>query len=128
MVYTSCQTACPLILEDMKKIQKALPDRLRESVRFVAVSFDPKRDTPAKLKEYGQAHGLAGRWTLLRGEAGAVRKLAAALGVQYQQDSRGDFQHSFQISVLNKNGEIAYQQNGIGHDPKAAVAAIEAGK
>jgi cytochrome oxidase Cu insertion factor (SCO1/SenC/PrrC family) len=49
------------------------------------------------------------RWTLLRGGADDVRELAALLGVNYAEDARGQFAHSNLITLLNADGEIAFQ-------------------
>src|SRR5205823_13101013 len=52
MFFTSCQNACPITVSDMKRIEAALPERLRASVGFTLVSFDPERDTTAALHAY----------------------------------------------------------------------------
>jgi len=89
------------------------------------VSFDTKRDTPDALAAYRRKEKLAtGRWTLLRGEADDVRELAALLGVNYAQDARGQFAHSNIITLLNAEGEIAFQHNGLNQDPSALLRAI----
>ena len=53
------------------------------------------------------------------------------LGVKYRQDGRGQFSHSNLITVLNAQGEIAYQRAGLAGDvsdaAKAVVAAARAG-
>ncbi len=125
MLYTSCQSACPLIVEDMKKIQRELQKKFQSSVSFLAVSLDPKRDSPVVLKEYKKAHVLNEQWTLVRGSASAVRSLAAVLGVKYKREIGGEFQHSYLISVLDKGGVIAFQRVGLGQDSKGAVSALE---
>ena len=126
MFFTSCQYACPIIVENMKAIEQALPEALRGKVDFLLVSFDVARDTPAALKTYRAKEQLAlARWTLLRGKEDDVRELAALLGINYQRDAKGQFSHSNIITVLNAEGEVAFQQAGLNKDTKETVAAIE---
>ena len=122
MFFASCQFACPIIILDMKRIEAALPADLRSRVGFTLVSFDTKRDTPAALAEYRQAHHLpAESWTLLHGQPDDVLELAALLGVKFKQDSSGRFAHSNVITVLNAQGEIVHQQIGLNQDSRETV-------
>ena len=126
MFFTSCEYACPVIVENMKSIEQALPENLRDKVDFLLVSFDVEHDTVEALKAYRAKKELAtARWTLLRGKGDDVRELAALLGINYQRDAKGQFSHSNVISVLNAEGEVSFQQTGLNKDPKETVAAIE---
>jgi protein SCO1/2 len=126
MFFTTCEYACPIIVENMKSIEKAMPENLRGQVDFLLVSFDVERDTVEALKTYRAKKELAtARWTLLRGKEDDVRELAALLGINYQRDARGQFSHSNTISVLNADGELVFQQTGLNKDSKETVAAIE---
>lgn len=125
MFFTQCEYACPVLVNDLKRLQAALPAALRESVDFVLVSFDTERDTPAVLAEYRALRHLGtDHWTLLTGRADDVRELAALLGVNYRKDARGQFAHSNLLTLLNEKGEIIFQQAGLDQDPAAAVAAF----
>ncbi len=125
MIYTSCQAVCPLLVSDVQKIERALSKPARAKVRFVLVSFDPARDTPAKLQQYAKARGLpAERWSLLTGDDDAVRDLAAALGMRYRPSGGGDFAHSNLISVLDGRGVVVARQVGLGQDPAPVVKTL----
>ncbi len=126
MFFTSCEYACPVIVENMKAIEQTLPEALRGKVGFLLVSFDVERDTSDVLKAYRAKKQLAtARWTLLRGKEDDVRELAALLGINYQRDAKGQFSHSNVITVLNAEGEVSFQQEGLNKDAKETVAAIE---
>ncbi len=126
MFFTHCEYACPIILNDLQRLQKALPDGLREQVDFVLVSFDPERDTPESLRAYREKSQLgADHWTLLSGRPDDVRELAALLGINYMKDARGQFAHSNMITLLNAEGEIIRQQIGLNQEPKELVAALK---
>jgi len=114
MFFANCQYACPIIVNDMKRIEAALSADQRANIGFTLVSFDTKRDTPAALAAYRLAHALpANHWTLLHGEPDDLLELAALLGAQFKEDANGQFAHSNVITVLNAQGEIVYQQLGL---------------
>ncbi len=125
LFFTSCEHSCPLIVADMKAIEKALPRGVREKVDFLLVSIDPERDTPEALRAFRAKHELpTERWTLLRGSAEATRQLAGLVGFNYQPGSPTQYAHSLLISVLNASGEIVYQQSGIGNVRDDAVGTV----
>jgi protein SCO1/2 len=117
MFFANCQFACPIIVNDMKRIAAALTPELRARVGFTLVSFDTKRDTPAALAAYRLTHALpAQNWTLLHGEPDDVLELAALLGLKFKEDANGQFAHSNVITILNAQGEIAHQEIGLNQD------------
>jgi len=125
MFFSRCTTACPILMNDLKRISAALTPEQRAKVGFTMVSFDTEHDTPAALAEYRRAWELpADNWTLLNGKPDDVLELAALLGVKYKQDANGQFAHSNVISVLNARGEIAYQQTGLNADVDETVQTL----
>ncbi|HEY9175500.1 MAG TPA: SCO family protein [Verrucomicrobiae bacterium] len=126
MFFAHCQYACPIIVNDMKRIEASLMPELRARVRFTLVSFDTKRDTPAALAAYRGTHALsADNWTLLHGEPDDVLELAALLGVKFKEDANGQFSHSNVITVLNSQGEIVLQQVGLSQDIRETVRLLQ---
>ena len=113
MFFSSCGYACPLLVADVQAIRAQLPAAVREQAAFVLVSFDVARDTPVALHRYREERGLDGGWTLLHGDADAVRELAALLGVKYKQETDGMFSHSNLVTILNAEGEIVHQRSGL---------------
>lgn len=127
MFFASCQYACPLLVNDLKQIEAALPAAARARVGFTLVTFDPRRDTPAALAKYRASRDLsASTWTLLRGESDDILELAALLGVQFKQDANGQFAHSNVVTLLNDEGEIAYQRAGLNLPPEDIVKRLMA--
>jgi len=107
MFYTSCKYVCPLIVDAMVRVERALGDAEKKDMHFVLVSFDADHDTPQTLAEIAtQRHLDASRWTLTRTDAASVRKLAAVLGVQYRATTDGGFNHSSIVSLLDQRGRI----------------------
>jgi protein SCO1/2 len=126
MFFANCQFACPILVNDLKRIQASLPPESRSRIGFTLVSFDPKRDTPAALAEYRRTRQLPTEsWTLVQGQPDDVLELAALLGIKFKQEANGQFAHSNVITVLNDQGEIVHQQVGLNQDIQATVRAIE---
>jgi protein SCO1/2 len=124
--FTHCEYACPIIVNDLKRIEAALPEKLRDRVEFLLISMDTERDTPAVLRAYRESRKLpASRWSLLHGGADDVRELAALFGVNYRKDQRGQYAHSNVLTLLNVQGEIVRQLNGLNQDITSFVQTIE---
>lgn len=116
MFFAQCEYACPVIVNDIKRLRAALPESLRDQAQVVLVTFDTARDTPPALKAFRERMGLDASWTLLRGESDSVQELAMLLGVKFKQDARGQFAHSNVLTLLNAEGEIAHQLAGLNGD------------
>jgi protein SCO1 len=125
MVYTSCTHTCPMIVAEMKRVEAALPAAERGGVAFVLVSLDPARDTPEQLAKFASAMRLdPASWTLLTGDAGGVRELAALLGIRYRPEADEQISHSNTYLVLDPAGRIVHRQDGIGRGTAATLARI----
>ncbi|SRX55105.1 SCO family protein [Aequorivita sp. CIP111184] len=125
MIYTSCQAACPRLVADMRNIEKQIPENKKDGIQYVFVSIDPKTDTPERLTAFAKENEMEdAKWLFLRGSEDDTREFAAVLAVNYKQISPMDFSHSNIISVFNKAGELAHQQEGLGVNNKETVQAI----
>ena len=94
-------------------------------VNFLLVSFDVTRDTPERLKYFATKSGLNKNWTLLHGDEDAVRTLSVLLNVQYEKDADGNFSHSNIISVLDKQGRLQFQKEGLGANHTETINVIK---
>jgi protein SCO1/2 len=124
MIFTNCGYACPKLTGEMKTIADKLNTE-RDKVNFVMVSFDTDRDTPEQLKKFQNQMSLDDKWILLHGGEQTVRTLSVLLNVQFEKDAEGDFSHSNVISVLDKNGALAFQKEGLEADQKETVDKIK---
>lgn len=124
MFYTSCQYICPLIIDTLRKTRHALAPAERARLQVLLVSFDPGRDTPARLNEVFKQRRLdAASWTLARTGESDVRKIAAALDIQYRALANGEINHSGALVLLDANGSIVARTGKIGEtDPDFIVA------
>lgn len=121
MIYSTCTTACPLIVNEIKQILKQAGT---ESLPVLLVSMDPERDNPAALLEMKKSHTLGDNWTLVQPGSDDVAEVAAALGVRYRQLPTKDFNHSQVISLLDTSGTIKARAEGLGPQRDAVVEAI----
>ncbi|WP_193811692.1 SCO family protein [Kaistella flava (ex Peng et al. 2021)] len=113
MIFTSCTTACPLLVADMQKVESKIdPKKLKETTMLL-VSIDPENDTPEVLKAYAKQRNMDGEpWLFLRSDKESVRELANVLAVKYKKISPIVFSHSNIISVFNKDGVMVNQVEG----------------
>lgn len=125
MIYTSCKTACPRLVADMRGIEEQIPADKKDEVTLVFVSIDPETDTPQRLKEFARENQMdSEKWVFLRGSEADTREFSAVLAVNYKRISPMDFSHSNIISVFDRKGELAYQQEGLGINNAETVSKI----
>ncbi len=126
MIYTSCKAACPRLVADMRHIEKTVKSKNKDKIKFLLVSIDPKVDTPERLKQFAIENEMdSEQWIFLRSNEEDTREFAATLAVNYKQISPIDFSHSNIISLFNAQGELVYQQEGLGVDYGPTIEAIE---
>jgi len=113
MFYGSCTAACPALIDRVAHtLEQARPD-----ARVLLVSFDPARDTPARLAELARAHHLDARWTLAAASPADARTLAAVLGIKYRVLQSGEFFHTSVVVALDANGATLARAEGLGDSP-----------
>jgi protein SCO1 len=61
-VYTHCPDVCPLIVTNLAAAQRELASEARH-LQILAVTVDPKRDTPGAVKEFLATRRATERWT-----------------------------------------------------------------
>jgi protein SCO1 len=117
-IFASCTDACPLLTAKMATLQSRLGADFGPQAFFVSVTVDPERDTPEVLKRYASAHGaeLAG-WAFLTGTPTEIRDVTRRYGVAYKKTPRGDVDHTFLTSLVDRNGTLRVQYLGVRFDP-----------
>lgn len=126
MIYTSCKAACPRLVADMRNIEERLPENTKGKVKMILLSIDPKTDTPERLKEFAKENFMDNEpWEFLTSTEDNTREFAAVLAVNYKKISPLDFSHSNIISVFNKDGEMVFQQEGLGVNSDATIEQIK---
>jgi len=80
-MYTSCGNVCPLVTENLVKVQRQLAPRMGRDIFFCSFTLDPAHDAPSVLKDYSKLHRAAGPgWTFLTGTPSTMEMLRRRLG------------------------------------------------
>lgn len=106
-IFASCTDTCPLLTVKIAGIQNRLGSDFGTKVYFVSISVDPERDTPATLKRYAEAYKANfSRWAFLTGTPTEIRHVAKRYGIYYKKTPRGDVDHTFLTSLVDRNGTL----------------------
>lgn len=126
MFYASCPMACPMLIADVQALEDRLTEAQRAGVRVLLVSLDPEADTPEALREVVARHGLdTERWRLASPPPDRVRDIAAVLGISYQAVEGGELHHSSIITLLDPDGRVAAQLEGLRQSPEPLLEALK---
>jgi protein SCO1/2 len=86
----------------------------QKEIGLLSISFDPARDTPAKLKSHGLGYMGKGAtdlgvWQLAVGKDEEVKKIADYFGLRYEVDEndKTQFIHSLRTVIISPDGTVA---------------------
>ncbi len=130
-IYASCPDVCPVHTEYLARIQEMVnATPMRDLVRFVTITTDPERDTPAVLKDYVAAHGLdPTNWLFLTSgtdEPAATRELAQRFGLEFTLTGDGYQMHGVVTHLIDKSGVLRARYHGMKPHPTNLVVHINA--
>ena len=87
---TLCQDTCPLTTGNLLRMDRAVGAAgLGRRVRFVELTVDPARDTPARLRAYRTLVGAPASVSLLTGQPEVIARIWQYFGVWYQRVAEG---------------------------------------
>lgn len=106
--YTHCPDVCPTTLADWKRVKASLGAKA-SAVRFVFVSVDPERDTPAVAQRYARQYDAS--FIGLSGDAATTSRMMDAYGVAAAREdgtaaSGYLVSHSSQVFLVNDSGQL----------------------
>jgi protein SCO1/2 len=116
--FTSCRSTCPLLTQNMLKMQRSFakggddestPDS--SIVQFVSFSVDPETDSVARLKKYADHYGIdPGNWWLLTGNRDSIYNYAFQELKVDKIDTltpiNPDFVHTTRFVLIDKNFHV----------------------
>lgn len=112
--FSSCRGFCPTLLRHLQEVEKKVSS-LGRNVKYVAISVDPKTDSPARLKDYAKTMKFSKNWQLLTGSEEKIYALAretfAAEAFKLPK-SKGQFAHSEHFYVLDRQRRLRGILNG----------------
>lgn len=80
-LYTNCPDICPIITSQLRVAQNLMTPAVRSKLQIIAVSVDPKGDTPKAVAAFLARHGMTGRMQYLIGSAAELSRVWKAWGV-----------------------------------------------
>jgi protein SCO1/2 len=80
-LYTNCPDICPLIASNLGVAQTLMSGATKSKVQMIAVSVDPRNDTPKAVAAFLASHGLTGKMQYLIGSKKELAPVWEAWGV-----------------------------------------------
>ena len=115
--FSTCPTICPLMNENMIKIQNHFEGN--PNFGIVSITINPEHDTPEVLKAHTEHLGINNpTWNFLSGEKNYIFDLANKgfnIYAGQNKDVDGGFEHSGLFALIDKNGNIRSRKDTFGN-------------
>jgi protein SCO1 len=98
-LYTDCPDVCPLITSNLRVAQNLMGPKVASKAQIIAVSVDPRGDTPKAVASFLGHHEMRGRMQYLVGNAQELARVWQAWGVGSERDAE-------QPQFINHSGLI----------------------
>lgn len=128
-LYTHCPDVCPLIASNLRVALNLLGPRAK-NVQMIAVSVDPRGDTPAAVAAFLRAHEMSGRMQYLIGSGTKLASTWAAWNVGSSREvGHPDLvAHSALVYGISAKGTLttiypaSFEPSEIAHDTPVLAA------
>jgi protein SCO1/2 len=131
-IYTKCPipTFCPAMDRQFAEAQALIKEKgLEGKAGLLSVSFDPKHDTPAVLKQHAKKLGSDPNvWTFVTGDREEIDRFASSLLltlVRGEAANPDEIGHTLRTTIVDKNGKIARSYSGAQWTPADLVEELE---
>ncbi len=106
-IYTHCPDICPLIVSHLKTAQAELGAKAKD-LQIVAVSTDPRGDTPQTVAKFLSEHGMTGKMDYLIGSRAELGKVWTGWNIVAKPDKAGRdlVEHSALVYGIAANGDV----------------------
>ena len=108
-IYTHCPDICPLMVSHLHAAQDELGPKAKK-MRIIAVSVDPRGDTPKTVAAFLKAHQMTGRMDYLIGSRPQLEGVWHNWNIVSRNDPKAgnpDFvEHSAEIYGISGSGKI----------------------
>jgi protein SCO1/2 len=116
--FSTCKRICPIMNQQMQRIQYAFKDN--PNVKILSFTVDPDVDTVEQLKRYANSHNaVKNQWHFLTGKKDALYGLARKsffilkpAEVQNQGDTGSDFIHTNNFVLVDQQKRIRGYYDG----------------
>jgi protein SCO1/2 len=121
-IYTHCPDICPMTTHNMVLTEERLIEDGIDDVLFVALSFDPERDSPEVLRKFAEIRDIKfDNWIFLTGDKKAIKDLLRRFDVRaiptdstFFEDGTNSYSimHTDRISLINNKGILKKNYKG----------------
>lgn len=115
--FTTCPTICPVMNQNMVKIQNAVKNE--DKLGFASFTINPGNDTPEVLKAYAEKYGVTNpNWHFLTGNVDDIYDLANKgfnLYAGEGSEDVGGFEHSGMFALIDQKGNIVSRKDNQGN-------------
>ncbi len=123
-LYTHCPNICPLMTAQLHNTLEKLGPYRSKQLQIIAISVDPKGDTPEAVAQFLKAHGMTGKMKYLIGSAEQLGAVWEAWNVGSTIDAENPelVSHSALIYGISASGKLTtiypenFQPSQIIHD------------
>jgi protein SCO1/2 len=111
--YADCNGICPRMTSNLAKIKAALGDRVGKDIFIYSISLKPELDTPHKLRDYAEMHGIQPHsgWLLLRARHNDMELLRERLGFK-DSDAKLDADINQHTGILRFGSDVYDKWSG----------------
>jgi protein SCO1 len=108
-IYDHCPDVCPIIVGNLHAAQSKLGPKA-DKLQIIAVSVDPKGDTPQTVKAFLNDHQMTGRMEYLIGSRPQLEKVWSDWGIVSRASPKKNnpdlVEHSAEILGISASGKI----------------------
>jgi protein SCO1/2 len=106
-IYDHCPDICPTIVSNLRVAQNELGPEAKD-MQIIAVSVDPKGDTPKTVKKFLADHLMTGRMEYLIGSESELNKVWTHWDIRTAEDPKDPelLEHSALIYGISGSGKI----------------------
>jgi protein SCO1/2 len=128
-IYTHCPDICNITTANLKNMSNQFEDK--SDVHFLAITFDPERDTPSVLNDYMQTFTLDAQYfTMLTGTPTEIDSVLSRLDIEAKKsftktNAQGEktyfMYHTDRVSVMDPQGRVRFEYPGSRVPPEHVV-------
>lgn len=123
-VYTGCSSTCPVQVRELAQVWDALDPQVRQKVRFVSVSLDPRQDTPAALRDFARRmDAVRPGWHFATGSVAGIDRLVRRLNLMGTRSPRLET-HATSLYLHDAQGRLVQRYGGVPVDRARLVREI----
>lgn len=115
-LYTHCPDLCPLTAQNLNDVLRSL-GAARANVRVLAISVDPKGDTPKAVKVFVRDHRLLPQFRYLTGRKSELKPIWDAYQVTPVVPKGPDPDHTLYTLVVDRTGKARILFDALARPP-----------